>query len=386
MYVETYQGGNTCCNVDDQNGDPSNISLTTDGLWHDRIVDLSSFAGQTISGIGTSTQGTPARGNIWDVYYADIAIVSANGVVTQIYNGESGFGTSWWGPAGESDLSATVDQTTSDSSSDGAFPSAHYYTGDHLGTTQMELSSGGWPVWAGQFAPFGQELDAPTTPMHYKFTGKERDTESGLDYFGARYYASSMGRWMSPDWANKPEAVPYSSLDNPQSLNLYEYVGNNPLGRADADGHCDPNGGNCSVWDHVAGAVGGLLNVVPVTANLGISAFNAVSSRLGGPQLDELQTIQPDAHASGGGVTTGEAAQILVPVGDLAEGATLLKGAEEGELAAGTERAAQREAMRQEGIPTSQQPASQEMTKAGRQYTYETPEGKTKVIVKPNGQ
>ncbi len=75
-----------------------------------------------------------------------------------------------------------------------------------------------------------------------RFTCKERDTESGLDYFGARYYASSMGRWMSPDWADKPEAVPYSSLDNPQSLNLYGYVGNNPLSHADADGHCDAMG------------------------------------------------------------------------------------------------------------------------------------------------
>jgi RHS repeat-associated protein len=74
----------------------------------------------------------------------------------------------------------------------------------------------------------------------YKFTGKERDAESGLDYFGARYYASSMGRWMSPDWADKPEAVPYSDLENPQSLNLYQYVGNNPLSKADADGHCIP--------------------------------------------------------------------------------------------------------------------------------------------------
>ena len=69
------------------------------------------------------------------------------------------------------------------------------------------------------------------------FTGKERDAESGLDYFGARYYASSMGRMMSPDWSAKAEPVPYAKLDNPQSLNLYEYVGNNPLSRADADGH-----------------------------------------------------------------------------------------------------------------------------------------------------
>jgi hypothetical protein len=44
---------------------------------------------------------------------------------------------------------------------------------------------------------------------------------------------------MSPDWADKPEAVPYSDLSNPQSLNLYGYVNNNPLSRADADGHED---------------------------------------------------------------------------------------------------------------------------------------------------
>jgi len=69
-------------------------------------------------------------------------------------------------------------------------------------------------------------------------TGKERDTESGLDYFGARYYGSLMGRFMSPDWAEKPEAVPYSELNDPQSLNLYSYVRNNPLSRTDPDGHC----------------------------------------------------------------------------------------------------------------------------------------------------
>ncbi len=43
---------------------------------------------------------------------------------------------------------------------------------------------------------------------------------------------------MSPDWSANPEAVPYSKLDNPQSLNLYGYVLNNPLSQADPDGHC----------------------------------------------------------------------------------------------------------------------------------------------------
>jgi len=68
-------------------------------------------------------------------------------------------------------------------------------------------------------------------------TGKERDAESGLDYFGARYYASSMGRWMSPDWSAKAEPVPYSKLGDPQTLNLYGYLTNNPLSRTDPDGH-----------------------------------------------------------------------------------------------------------------------------------------------------
>jgi len=71
-------------------------------------------------------------------------------------------------------------------------------------------------------------------------TGKERDSESGNDYFGARYYASSMGRFLSPDWSAKAEPVPYARLDDPQSLNLYVYGGNNPLIHIDADGHCWP--------------------------------------------------------------------------------------------------------------------------------------------------
>ena len=69
------------------------------------------------------------------------------------------------------------------------------------------------------------------------FTGKERDTESGNDYFGARYYASTVGRFLSPDWAAQAQPIPYAKLDNPQTLNLYSYVGNNPLSQVDADGH-----------------------------------------------------------------------------------------------------------------------------------------------------
>lgn len=72
--------------------------------------------------------------------------------------------------------------------------------------------------------------------------GKERDSESGNDYFGARYYASTMGRFLSPDWSAKIVPVPYAKLDNPQSLNLYAYVGNDPLIHVDVDGHYECSG------------------------------------------------------------------------------------------------------------------------------------------------
>lgn len=66
----------------------------------------------------------------------------------------------------------------------------------------------------------------------YMFTGKERDIESGNDYFGARYYSSSMGRFSSPD----PSGLMYADPTNPQSLNLYSYVLNNPLTGTDPTG------------------------------------------------------------------------------------------------------------------------------------------------------
>jgi RHS repeat-associated protein len=82
-----------------------------------------------------------------------------------------------------------------------------------------------------------------------RFTGKERDQESGLDYFGARYFASSMGRFMSPDWDSDPDAVPYADYENPQSLNLYGYVQNNPLSVTDSDGHCGNSSSYMSTFD-----------------------------------------------------------------------------------------------------------------------------------------
>jgi RHS repeat-associated protein len=112
----------------------------------------------------------------------------------------------------------------------------NWYFADHLGSSRVVWSTSGSDD--SDYYPFGGERVISTGPGNqYKFTGKERDSESGNDYFEARYYASSMGRFLSPDWSTKIEPVPYSKLDDPQSLNLYSYVGNNPLVRVDADGH-----------------------------------------------------------------------------------------------------------------------------------------------------
>ena len=70
-------------------------------------------------------------------------------------------------------------------------------------------------------------------PFAHKFTGKERDTESGLDYFGARHDNPSLGRFMQTD--PKPDS---SLVSNPQSLNRYAYVQNNPLKFVDIRGEC----------------------------------------------------------------------------------------------------------------------------------------------------
>ena len=68
-------------------------------------------------------------------------------------------------------------------------------------------------------------------PKSHKFTGKERDSESGLDDFGARYYSSLQGRSLTPDWSARQDPIPYADLRNPQTLNLYAYVLNNPTTR-----------------------------------------------------------------------------------------------------------------------------------------------------------
>jgi len=114
----------------------------------------------------------------------------------------------------------------------------HYYLSDHLNSTSIVVNAIGAPEEESDYSPYGTEV-VVTGPgaNHYKFTGKERDSETQLDYFGARYYSSSLGRFVTPDWSTQPINVPYAQFDNPQSLNLYTFVKNDPVTLVDSDGH-----------------------------------------------------------------------------------------------------------------------------------------------------
>jgi RHS repeat-associated protein len=109
---------------------------------------------------------------------------------------------------------------------------------DWLGTERARTTSTGAVYETCTSLPFGDGqtcTGSDVSPVH--FTGKERDTESNLDNFGARYNSSGMGRFMSPDWSASPTGVPYANFSGPQSLNLYSYVQNNPTTNSDIDGH-----------------------------------------------------------------------------------------------------------------------------------------------------
>ncbi|HEY2468934.1 MAG TPA: RHS repeat-associated core domain-containing protein [Terracidiphilus sp.] len=113
-----------------------------------------------------------------------------------------------------------------------------FYLSDILGSSTVVTDATGTIQNESDFYPFGGERVVTQNLIdHYKFSGEERDTESGDDYFGARYARNIVGRFMSPDWSDTQEPVPYAKLDDPQSLNLYSFVGNNPESIIDLDGH-----------------------------------------------------------------------------------------------------------------------------------------------------
>jgi len=120
-----------------------------------------------------------------------------------------------------------------------AASAAQFYAEDFLGSSRIVTTNTGVVCYDADFSPYGGERTLTMTcPQNaYKFEGKERDAETLNDDFGARYYSNRFGRWLSADWSNVPVAVPYANLSNPQTLNLYSMVADDPESFADLDGH-----------------------------------------------------------------------------------------------------------------------------------------------------
>jgi RHS repeat-associated protein len=121
----------------------------------------------------------------------------------------------------------------------------HFYLDDPLGTRRVQTDYAGVVEKTCQSLPFGDGETCLATPTEHLFTGKERDEESGNDYFGYRYLSTPIGRWTSPD----PSGLFFSDPGNPQSLNLYAYVQNHPLTFTDPNGlQVDPSATSSEGW------------------------------------------------------------------------------------------------------------------------------------------
>jgi RHS repeat-associated protein len=129
---------------------------------------------------------------------------------------------------------------------------AQYFHTDQVKSTRLVTDSNGGVVWQATYSPFGQELSAQNNAITFQFAGLQYDSEDSLNHADYRQYASSQGRWLSPD----PHLGSFNP-QNPQSANRYVYSLNNPLLLRDPRG-LDP----CDQSDEpvVAGIMPMLLN------------------------------------------------------------------------------------------------------------------------------
>jgi RHS repeat-associated protein len=107
-----------------------------------------------------------------------------------------------------------------------------YYHLDLIGNVRAVTSQTGAEVERHDYLPFGEEWNPQPGNQPKRFTGKERDAETGLDYFGARYYGPKIGRFTTID----PVYTWRENLADPQRWNRYAYGIGNPLRYIDPDG------------------------------------------------------------------------------------------------------------------------------------------------------
>ncbi len=105
-------------------------------------------------------------------------------------------------------------------------PAEQYTLSDHLGSASTTVDDTGAKISREAYTAYGESTYGSFEKKRYRFTGKERDEESGLNYHSARYYAPWLGKWLTPD--------PSGFVDGP---NLYAYVRGNPVNLNDPTGN-----------------------------------------------------------------------------------------------------------------------------------------------------
>jgi RHS repeat-associated core domain len=112
----------------------------------------------------------------------------------------------------------------------GAKESTSFYHSDHLGSSLAMTDETTTVVWNQTYLPFGETYKGTSSVNNsHQYTGKEFNEETGLYYYGARYYHPGLGRFMSVDPAP-------GVITDPQSWNRYAYVQNSPFKYVDPDG------------------------------------------------------------------------------------------------------------------------------------------------------
>jgi RHS repeat-associated protein len=222
------------------------ISGARNADGHTFTVTSSSSGSPFISSLSPSQGAVGTSVSIIGTSFGSSGVVKFNGVAANTSNWTS-TGITATVPSGATtgDVIVTVSNVQSNAmdfdvtgSSGTSSSDIYFYFSDTLGTSRIITASDGTVCYDADTYPFGGERAyKDNCDSAYKFTGKERDPESGLDNFGARYDSSQYGRFMTPDWSDDPDTVPYGDFNDPRSLNLYSFVRNNPLTLTDPDGH-----------------------------------------------------------------------------------------------------------------------------------------------------
>jgi len=292
--------------------DSGNVWVTINGTQYSVSYGQGSSSSSIASGLASAISA------------GSLANATASGSNISITSKSNGAATNYSLSSGSSSSqgsfsSASFTVSTSGSALTGGSGGTSYYVEDLLGTSRVMTTDTGVVCYDADFYPYGGERSYTNTcPQNYKFEGKERDAETGNDDFGARYYSNRFGRWLSADWSAVPAPVPYANLSNPQTLNLYAMVSDDPESFADLDGH------DVDLWD-VVNFVVGAANAWASDNLLGAGRQqqDTTAGKLGAATGDLVATIQGGERAVAGGTgvvagvslsATGEGAAVGVPL------------------------------------------------------------------------